>query len=85
MQEEKINCLIVKDKSFISYVLFVYYVLISLYLTKIKIMTKRAKNIHLSESAIRALSIKAVEQGSNFKNYVETILENLANQKKKAK
>ena len=39
---------------------------------------KRAKNIHLSEETIKALSIQAIEHGTNFKNYVESKLESLA-------
>ena len=39
---------------------------------------KRPKNIHLSEEAIKALSIQAIENGTNFKNYVESKLEALA-------
>ena len=39
---------------------------------------KKAKNIHLTEEAIKALTIKAIEHGSNFKNYVESKLEALA-------
>lgn len=39
---------------------------------------KKQKIIHLSEGAIKALSIKAIEKGTNFKNYVENVLEVLA-------
>lgn len=39
---------------------------------------KRAKNIHLSDEAIKSLSIQAIESGTNFKNYVEAKLEALA-------
>ena len=39
---------------------------------------KKAKNIHLTEWAIKALSIQAIENGTNFKNYVESKLEALA-------
>ena len=39
---------------------------------------KKAKNIHLTEGAIKALSIQAIENGTNFKNYVESKLEALA-------
>lgn len=35
----------------------------------------KAKNIHLSEHCIKFLSIKAIENGTNFKNYVESLLE----------
>jgi predicted DNA binding CopG/RHH family protein len=41
-------------------------------------MKKKAKNIHLSEQAIKAISIQAIKEGTNFKNYVEQKLENLA-------
>jgi len=37
-----------------------------------------AKNIHLSEGAVKALSIQAIENGTNFKNFVEAKLEGLA-------
>jgi predicted DNA binding CopG/RHH family protein len=36
------------------------------------------KNIDLSDEAVKALSIQAIENGTNFKNYVEAILEELA-------
>jgi hypothetical protein len=39
---------------------------------------KKAKNIHLTEGAIKALSIMAIEQGTNFKNFVESHLEALS-------
>jgi len=39
---------------------------------------KKPKNIHLTEGAIKALSIQAIENGTNFKNYVEAKLEALA-------
>lgn len=39
---------------------------------------KKPKNIHLSEGAIKALSIMAIEQGTNFKNFVEAHLEALS-------
>lgn len=35
----------------------------------------KAKNIHLSESCVKFLSIKAIDNGTNFKNYVEGLLE----------
>ncbi len=35
----------------------------------------RAKNIHLTDETIKYLSIKAIENGTNFKNYVEGLLE----------
>lgn len=46
---------------------------------------KRIKNISLTEGTIKTLSIKAIENGTNFKNYVENILESLAKPKKKVK
>lgn len=36
------------------------------------------KNIDLSPEAVKILSIQAVEKGSNFKNHVQSILEELA-------
>lgn len=39
------------------------------------------KNIDLSDEAIKALSIQAIENGTNFKNYVEAKLEELAKTK----
>jgi len=39
---------------------------------------KIAKNINLSEGAVKALSILAIENGTNFKNFVEAKLEGLA-------
>lgn len=39
---------------------------------------KKAKNIHLSEQAIKNLSIMAIEEGTNFKNFVERHLEALS-------
>ena len=39
---------------------------------------KKPKNIHLTEGVIKALSIQAIENGTNFKNYVEAKLEALA-------
>lgn len=39
---------------------------------------KRPKNILLTEGAIKALSIQAIENSTNFKNYVEGKLEALA-------
>ena len=42
---------------------------------------KKAKNIHLSEGAIKVLSIMAIEQGTNFKNFVEIHLEALSQTK----
>lgn len=41
-------------------------------------MKKKAKNIHLTEKAIELLSIQAIKKGTNFKNYVEGILERTA-------
>lgn len=39
------------------------------------------KNIDLSDEAVKALSIQAIENGTNFKNYVEVKLEELAKTK----
>lgn len=39
------------------------------------------KNIDLSDEAVKALSIQAIENGTNFKNYVEAKLEELAKPK----
>jgi hypothetical protein len=39
------------------------------------------KNIDLSEAAVKALSIQAIENETNFKNYVEAKLEKLAKNK----
>lgn len=39
------------------------------------------KNIDLSDEAVKALSIQAIENGTNFKNYVEAKLEELAKAK----
>lgn len=39
---------------------------------------RKQKVIHLSEGAIKALSIQAINAGTNFKNYVEGILERTA-------
>lgn len=39
------------------------------------------KNIDLSDEAVKALSIQAIENGTNFKNYVEAKLEELAKTK----
>jgi len=39
------------------------------------------KNIDLSDEAVKALSIQAIENGTNFKNYVEAKLEALAKTK----
>lgn len=39
------------------------------------------KNIDLSNEAVKALSIQAIENGTNFKNYVEAILEKMAKTK----
>jgi hypothetical protein len=45
----------------------------------------KAKNIHLTEATIKTLSIQAIENGTNFKNYVESLLEAWAGEKKKKK
>lgn len=39
---------------------------------------KKQKVIHLSPQAIEVLSISAIKAGTNFKNYVEGILERTA-------
>jgi len=39
------------------------------------------KNIDLSDDAVKALSIQAIENGTNFKNYVEAKLEELSKTK----
>jgi len=39
------------------------------------------KNIDLSDEAVKVLSIQAIENGTNFKNYVEAKLEELAKTK----
>ena len=39
------------------------------------------KNIDLSDEAVKAISIQAIENGTNFKNYVESKLEELAKTK----
>ena len=39
---------------------------------------KKPKQINLTEGAIKALSIDAINKGTNFKNYVEDTLEMLA-------
>lgn len=36
------------------------------------------KNIDISDDAVKALSIQAIENGTNFKNHVENILEEIA-------
>jgi len=36
------------------------------------------KNIDLSDEAVKVLSIEAIENGTNFKNYVEAKLEELS-------
>jgi len=46
-------------------------------------MDRKPKNIHLTEATIKTLSIRAIENGTNFKNYVESLLEALAGEKKK--
>jgi hypothetical protein len=48
-------------------------------MVKTKASMKKAKNIHLTEGAIKALSIQAIKAGTNFKNYVEAHLDKLAN------
>lgn len=39
------------------------------------------KNIDLSDEAVKTLSIQAIENGTNFKNYVEAKLEELTKTK----
>jgi hypothetical protein len=39
------------------------------------------KNIDLSDEAVKALAIQAIENGTNFKNYVEAKLEEIAKTK----
>lgn len=41
------------------------------------------KNIDLSDEDVKALSIQAIENGTNFKNYVEAKLEELSKDGKK--
>lgn len=41
------------------------------------------KNIDLSDEAVKALSIQAIKNGTNFKNYVEALLEKLSKEGKK--
>ena len=48
-------------------------------------MERKPKNIHLTEATIKTLSIRAIENGTNFKNYVESLLEAWAGEKKKKK
>ena len=42
---------------------------------------KMRKNIDLSDETVKTLSIQAIENGTNFKNYVESKLEELAKTK----
>jgi hypothetical protein len=42
---------------------------------------KMRKNIDISDEAVKVLSIQAIENGTNFKNYVEAKLEELAKTK----
>lgn len=44
---------------------------------------KKVKNLHLSEDCIKYFSIKAIENGTVFKLYVENLLEEMAKPKKK--
>ena len=41
-------------------------------------MDKTRKNIDLTKETVKALTIKAVENETNFKNFVENHLEKLA-------
>ena len=45
---------------------------------KTKIM-KKSKRIELTENTIKYLAKKAIDEGTSFKPYVESILESLAN------
>ena len=42
---------------------------------------KMRKNIDLSDETVKTLSIQAIENGTNFKNYVESKLEELTKTK----
>jgi hypothetical protein len=53
--------------------------------TNMEMGMKKPKNIHLTEGAIKTLSILAIENGTNFKNYVESLLEAWAGEKKNKK
>lgn len=48
-------------------------------LKKIIEKMKRSKRIELSENTIKYLAKKAIDEGTSFKPYVESILESLAN------
>ena len=43
------------------------------------------KNIDISDEAVKALSIQTIENGTNFKNHVENILEEIAKEGGKKK
>lgn len=62
------------------YIIFTEY---SVYLHKkemntVALLSKKRKNIDLSEETFRALSIMAAANGKNLKAYIETILDNEA-------
>ena len=42
-------------------------------------MNKKSKRIELTENTIKYLAKKAIDEGTSFKPYVESILESLAN------
>ncbi len=46
---------------------------------------KKSKRIELTENAIKYLAKKAIDEGTSFKPYVESILESLANTNLKIK
>lgn len=46
-------------------------------------MTQIRKNIDISEEAVKELSKMAIDHNSNFKNFVETLLEKLSKDKTK--
>lgn len=48
---------------------------------KLHTLCEMRKNIDLSDETVKALSIQAIENGTNFKNYVEAKLEELAKTK----
>lgn len=52
--------------------------LFSVKMQKTKIM-KKSKRIELTENTIKYLAKKAIDEGTSFKPYVESILESLAN------
>lgn len=40
---------------------------------------KRSKRIELTENTIKYFAKKAIDEGTDFKNYVQDLLESLAN------